>query len=284
MRRLLGRAACASRAGYYDICEERRSFFSPYGELDVSTVDLMEVGGRQAPALRIACTDEGGVPCEFALIVEFARRFNEEQLDQLREAGLDVLSLDLRGVYAGMRDAEGRHFSRGEFFMRAQGLDFIQGVLSGGEGSEALRRTVHRRRDAVEEEADARYREKQRERMREYERELEQMLALMEADMQREREEAERLRAEEARRKAEMRESAIEAERRAFEREGVEALLKVRHGVNFYIDDCPLLEQADVVADCGAYVWSPDKCIFFEGQRYYLIGCTARQNGVSLND
>lgn len=63
----------------------------------------------------------------------------------------------------------------------------------------------------------------------------------------------------------------VEVERLAFEDEGVESLPKVKRGEDFCVDECPLLGQADVAIDCGAYEWPPNRCIFFEGQRYYLI-------------
>ena len=83
-------------------------------------------------------------------------------------------------------------------------------------------------------------------------------LRLEEMQLQMERE-----RIAEERRKAELREQLAAAEKRAFEDEGVEPLPKVQHGVNFFVDECPLLGRADVVADCGGYAWSPNKCIFF---------------------
>ena len=152
------------------------------------------------------------------------------------------------------------------------------------EGSELLRWLVHDRRDAAEAMADERYRKKleeeSRARMLEFEKMMEQIRS--KAELERAAEEEGRLKEE--RKKAEMRNQLMDAERRAFEREGVEALPKTKHGVNFYVDECPLLGQADVVADCGGYAWSPNRCIFFEGQRRYYIGCTARQNGVGLED
>lgn len=271
-------------AGYMDMCEDCWFYFSPYGKLQITGVSQHGVNGRQAPALVVSCVDDAGVECEFALVVVLARRMTEEQIEELRGEFGNVLAIDFKGAYASMRDIEGRHFSRTEFFLMAQDRGFLESALMGGKGSEVLRWLAHPRRDAAEAEADDRYREKieeeSRARMLEFERELEELR--MEAE--RERAAEERKREEEERRKAELRDQLVDAEKRAFETEGVEALPKTKHGVNFFVDDCPLLGQADVVTDCGGYAWSPNRCIFFEGQRRYFIGCTARQNGVGPED
>lgn len=264
------------------MCENCWFYFSPYGKLQITGVSQHGINGRQAPALSVSCVDEAGVECEFALVAVLARRMTDGQIEELRGDRGNVLAIDFKGAYASMRDMEGRHFSRTEFFLMTQDHAFLESVLTGGKGSEMLRWLAHSRRDAAEAEVGERYRKKleeeSRARMLEFERRLEEM----QIEAERERVAEERKREEEERRKAELRNQLMEAERQAFENEGVEALLKVRHGVNFYVDECPLLGQADVVAHCGGYVWSPDRCIFFEGQRHYFVGCTARQNGVGL--
>ena len=271
-------------AGYMDLCEDCWFYFSPYGKLQIENVSQRGINGRQAPALVVSCVDEAGVECEFALVAVLARRMTEEQVEELRGECGNVLAIDFKAAYASMRDIEGRHFSRAEFFRMAQDRSFLKAALKGEEGSEMLRWLAHSRRDAAEAQADQWYRKRRGEEtetwLREYEREIEEMRLRNE----RERAAEERQHAEEERRKAELREQLAEAEQLAFEREGVEALPKVKHGVSFFVDECPLLGQADVVADCGGYAWSPDKCIFFEGQRRYYIGCTARRNGVGLED
>lgn len=262
-------------AGYWDSCQDRWFYLSPCGWLDVHAVSPIDLEGRQAPALRIGYVDEKGWEGEFVLMAALAGYISGDLVERFQDEGAEVLVMDFKRAYAGMRYSEGRHFSRAEFFMRVQDPSYIRSVLLDGEGSEALHWFAHPRRDAAEEEADKRFREQFQVQWRDIE---------MKYERQREaqRLEAEQERAEEEHRRAVAREQAIEAERRAFEKEGVEALSKVKHGVNFFVDECPLLGQADVVIDCGAYEWSPSKCIFFEGQRYYLIGCTARQNGVGL--
>ena len=271
-------------AGYMDLCEDCWFYFSPYGKLQIADSSLLDVSGRLAPALMVSCVDEGGVECSFALVSILARRISEDQLEELRRECGNVLAIDFKSAYASMRDSEGRHFSRTEFYLMAQDRAFLESVLMGGKGSDMLRWLSHRRRDVAEAAADDRYREKleeeSRARMLEFERRMEQVR--MEAERERIAEEEKR--ADEERRKAELHEQLIEAEKRAFEAEGVEALPKTKHGVNFYVDECPLFGQADVVVDCGGYAWSPNRCIFFEGQRRYFIGCTARQNGVGIED
>jgi len=263
-------------ASYWHYCEEKWFYFSPCGWLDVRSVTAVDLEGHQAPALRIGYIDEKGWEGEFVLMAALAGYISTELVERFQEEGADVLVMNFKAAYAGMRDAEGRHFSRADFFLRVQDPSYIRSVLLDGEGSEVLYWFAHCRRDVAKDEADKRFREELEARWREID---------MEFDRKREerRLEAERERAEEERQRAKARECAIEAERHAFEEEGVEALPKVKHGVNFFVDECPLLGQADVVIDCGAYEWSPSKCIFFEGQRYYLIGCTARQNGVGLD-
>ena len=324
-------------AGYMDMCEDCWRKFKPDGWLEVCDVHLENVDGRQAPIMRLACVNEDGQESRFVLMAALARPASESMLDAFRYAGTDVLAIDLRSAYASMRDTEGRHFSRGEFYFHVQDPEYLRAVLLYGDREDAivdgdaetvpaasamqaanaapaaptaptdpvadgavnapsdfsagseqsrsvsagpvptdvLRWLVHPRCEEAERESYKRYRRQIQERVLAQEREFQRQLEI-------ERQEAERQRAEEARRRAEAREQAIAYERCAFEAEGVEALLKVRHGINYYIDDCPLWGQADVVADCGANVFSPNKCIFFEGQRYYTIGCTAWQNGVGL--
>ena len=270
-------------AGYMDMCENCWFYFSPYGKLQVTSVAQRGIDGRQAPALVISCVDEAGAECEFALVAVLARRMTEDQVEELRDECGNVLAIDFKGAYASMRDIEGRHFSRAEFFRMAQDRVYLESVLMDGEGSEVLRWLAHSRRDAVEAEADVRYRKKLEEESRARMLEFEEMMEQMRLKAERERAAAEERRLEEERRQAELLNQLMDAERRAFENEGVEALPKVRHGVNFYVDECPLLGQADVVVDCGGYAWSPNRCIFFEGQRRYFIGCTASQNGVGLS-
>lgn len=271
-------------AGYMDLCEDCWFYFSPYGKLQIMDYSLLDVSGRQAPALRVSCVDEGGVECSFVLVVVLARRISEDQLEELRREHGNVLAVDFKSAYASMRDTEGRHFSRAEFYLMAQDRTFLESVLMGGKGSEMLRWLSHHRRDSAEAEAVKRCREKLEEESRARMLELEQRLEEMRMESERERIAEEKKRAEEECRKAKLREQLIDAEKRAFETEGVEALPKTKHGVNFYVDECPLLGQADVVVDCGGYAWSPNRCIFFEGQRRYFIGCTARQNGIGLED
>ena len=244
-------------AGFMDHCEDRWFYYSPFGELRIRDVSVLGVGGRLAPALRISCVDEAGIECTFALVAVLARRMTTEQVEELRDECGNVLAIDFKGAYASARDSWGRHFSRSEFFRMAQDRRRIESILMGRNGSEVLRWLAHSRRDAAEAEAYERYRSKRdeeaRARMLEFERRMEQIR--LEAERERAAEEIRR--AEEERREAELRERIVDAERRAFEREGVEALPKVRHGVNFYVDECPLLGRADVVVDCGGYTWSP---------------------------
>ena len=269
-------------AGYMDKCENCWFYFSPYGKLQITDSSLLDVGGLQAPALIVSCVDEKSVECSFALVAVLARYMTEDQLEELRREHGNVLAIDFKGAYASLRDTEGRHFSRTEFYLMAQDRVFLESVLMGGKGSEMLRWLSHRRRDSAEAEAVELYREKLEEESKARMLELERRLEEMRIESERERNAEDKRRAEEERRKAELRERLIEAEKRAFETEGVEALPKTKHGVNFYVDECPLLGQADVVVDCGGYAWSPNRCIFFEGQRRYFIGCTARQNGVGV--
>ena len=42
----------------------------------------------------------------------------------------------------------------------------------------------------------------------------------------------------------------------------------------------PLLGRADTATDCGTAPDSPNRCVFYTGQRYYHIGRTARANGI----
>lgn len=264
-------------AGYWSSREDSWLYFSPCGWLDVRSITAVDLEGRQAPALRIGYVDEKSWEGELVLMAALAGYISSRLVERFQDEGVDVLVMNFKGAYAGMRDAEGRHFSRADFFMRVQDPRYIHSVLLGGEGSEVLHWFAHSRRDAAKAEENRLFLERFEARWRDIEMEVERKKEAR-------RIEAERERAEEEHRRAEARERAIEAERRAFEEEGVEALLKVKHGVDFYVDECPLLGRADVVVDCGAYEWSPSKCIFFEGQRYYLIGCTARQNGVGLDE
>lgn len=264
-------------ADYYDMCKRQRFFFSPFGWLDVRDVSPIDVSGRQAPALRISCIDAGGVECDFALMAVLANRVLDSQLEQFEADGQNLLAIDLKAVYAGMRDAKGRHFSRGEFFFRVQDPQYIRSVLLDEDGSDALRWLVHPRRDKAETDSYALYQKQQEEKYEAMRREIEQ-------EEERRRQEAERKRIEEEERRAEQVRQLIAAEEKAFEREGIETLPKVQDGVRFYADGCPLLGRADIVADCGGYAWSPNKCIFFEGQRRYVIGCTAHQNGIGVEE
>lgn len=278
------RAMRVEGAGYMDLCEDRWFYFSPFGMLQIRDASQLYINGRLAPALMISCMDEGGVECAFVLIVALAQRISEEQLDELRNECGNVLSIDFKGEYASMRDSEGRHFSRAEFFQTVQDCSFIESVLMGGKGSETLRWLAHSKRDVAEAQADERYRKRREDESRARRLELERKLEEMRLEAERKQIAEERKRAEEERRKSEMHAQLIDAERRAFEMEGVEALPKVRHGANFFVDECPLLGQADVVADCGGYAWSPNRCIFFGGQRRYFVGCTAKQNGIGMED
>ena len=276
-------------AGYMDFCDDCWRIYHPGGWLNLQSVERLDADERQVSGLCLTCTDEEGAESQFTFVVVLAKPMVESVLDVYRGRGEKVLGLDLRQAYSGMRDAEGRHFSRGEFFMSVQDPDYLREVLLRGEDADdaiwdagalaiptnVMRWLVHPACEEGERNAHERWRRKINEQV---------MAAMREEERRREqyRREAEQARAEEARRRERDREEAIEAERRAFEDEGVEALLKVRYGSNYYIDDCPLWGRADVVADCGANVNSPNKCIFFEGQRYYTIGCTAWQNGVGL--
>lgn len=149
-------------AGYCDACESRWYYFSPAGRLDVSQVSVLAVDGRQAPALVVSCVDEHGIDCEFVLVAELAHSVSAEQVERFREEGRSVLAIGLRNAYTSMRDAEGRHFSRREFLLRVQERAFLESALMGEEGSEELKWLVHTRRDAVESQADERYRKKAR--------------------------------------------------------------------------------------------------------------------------
>ncbi|MBQ2680905.1 MAG: hypothetical protein IJF97_03110 [Eggerthellaceae bacterium] len=271
-------------AGYMDLVEDCWFYYSPYGRLQIEDISVLDVGGRLAPALSISCVDEGGVHCVFALVVVLAQRLTEEQVEKLSDKYGNVLAIDFKSAYASARDYRGRHFSRSEFFPKAQDRSYLESILMGRKGSELLRWLAHSRRDTAEAEAYERFQNKHNEESRARMLELERMMDQIELKAELERVAEETRRVQEERRKAELHEQLVDAEKRAFEREGVEALPKTKHGVNFYVDECPLLGQADVVADCGGYAWSPNRCIFFEGQRRYFIGCTARQNGVGLDD
>lgn len=262
-------------ARYLDFREYDWLYFSPCGWLDVSAISLLEMDGRKAPALKIGCVDERKCEAEFVLMVSLAGYVPGDLYEQLREEGANVLVMDLKSAYADTREVEGRHFSRREFFMRVQDPEYIRSVLLGQEDARLLHWLLHPIRDAAKEEASRRRWEEFEARSR---------ATSLEAERKREEQrlQAERERAEKEQKRIEARQRAIEAERRAFEEEGVEALPIAKHGVSLCIDECPLLGRADIVTDCGAYDWSPNKCIFFEGQRYYLIGCTARQNGIGL--
>ncbi len=265
--------------------EDFRSYrFSPDGLIDVQSVALVDACARQAPAIAISGVDEHGTTCDFLLVTTLAQRLSEEELQQLRSDGRCVLNFDLKGQYSGMRDAEGRHFSRRDFFQQVQSPAYLQEVLMDEDNGGILQWIIHPQCEKEEAEENKRYREK---RDAEWEAWL---LKLRREEEERQHEEerrrlkAEQEQAEAERRRAESQRIAIERERQAFEDEGVEALLMVKRGIHHYVDECPLYGSANVTTDCGAYSWSSEKCIFFEGQRYFLIGCTARQNGVGLDD
>ena len=290
-------------AGYHDSNDNRVHRFSPDGWLDIKAVSTVALDELKTPAIALSCVDEHGVSFEILLVVVLAQRLTNEQVIRLRNDGRCVLSADFKEAYAGMRDVKGRHFSRHDFFLKAQDPEFLSAMLMGGDEWGAMRWLVHPERDNAAAAAEELYRKKREEERRAYEeerkaRELEHQREMerirlgkerLRAEMERRSAEAERMRAEKERaraeaerRRPELLERAIEAEKRAFADEGVEALLKVERGAKTYVDGCPLLGQADVDADCGGYLLSRDKCIFFEGQRTYVIGCTARQNGIGV--
>ena len=265
----------AQGAGYWDYCNSSWCYFSPCGMLDVRAIGFLELEGQKAPALKIGCVDERGCEAEFVLMVSLAGYVPGDLYEQLHEEGANVLVLNLKGAYASMRHVVGRHFNRREFFARVQDPTYLRSVLLGASNPRLLRWLSHPIRDTAEAEAEKRRREQFEARWRAVDHEAERRREERRLEDERERNEKEHKRIE-------ARQRAIEAERLAFEDEGVESLPKVKRGEGFCVDECPLLGQADVAIDCGAYEWSPNRCIFFEGQRYYLIGCTARQNGIGL--
>ena len=115
-------------------------------------------------------------------------------------------------------------------------------------------------------------------------RAIEEMERAFEGEERRIKAEAAEAEAKRAQDKAKRKQETIAAEQAAFEAEGVETLPIVRDGVRLCADGCPIHGRADITFDCGDILGNDNRCIFFEGRRYYLIGCTAHQNGVGLED
>ena len=290
-----------SGAGYFSDLDEIFYRFPPTGKLDIHEVELIEAEGRKAPALKITCTDEFDRDSVFVLVPVVAHRVSEEQLAYLQEQtekGV-VLALDLKRVYSGMRDKHGRHFSRGEFYLQAQNPDNLKSLLLDDpetsfdfnevyDGTDALHWLARPRRDEhMAENREEYYRqceERWRAEKEEIQRAIEEMERAFEEEERRIKAEAAEEEAKRAQDKAKRKQETIATEQAAFEAEGVETLPIVRDGVRLCADGCPIHGRADIAFDCGDILGNDDRCIFFEGRRYYLIGCTAHQNGVGLED
>lgn len=269
-------------AGYYDFEKHEVLTCGPEGLSRINKIELADIDGRGAPALDISCTDENGEEHDFTLMALLAQPISKEQLGKFREARRDLLAINIRDAYSTMRDEHGRHFSRGEFFLQAQDADNIQRILSRTDEPTlgGLQWLVHVASEEADQECERAWNEKL---LKEWEKEERQWELEWQRKQERKRQEEELRRQEQERRREEELQAYTQREIESFEAQGVETLPLVKQGVHFYADGCPLYGRANVVSDCGDFVFNKDKCIFFEGKGYYVVGCTAHQNGVGLD-
>ncbi len=262
---------------WYDYNDEECHTMPPDGEITLTKVSQVILQGRQAPLIAIEYQDSEGTKGSYYFVVVVNHPFTHKHLEALEDVETPLLALNFKEMYAGLRDEYGRHFSRGEFFYQIQDPAFLEPILTGKERTLALEWIHHPAAEQAEKESSEQYWKKWHEEREAERRKLEEEERQREAEREARRQEEERQRQQAIA-------DEIERERQHFESQGVETLPIVRKGVHFFADGCPLYGQANITTDCGDFVRNENKCIFFEGKGYFLIGCTAHQNGVGLED
>ena len=259
-------------AGYMDVYKHKPVFLSPQGWLNVQSAEPIRSNGRNVPALRIAYVDEKGSWGNLVLAVVLEGRRTLSLMRDLLNKTENILMMDLGENYEETNEALGGHLSKRDFLIRAQDPHYIHSALTGGNTCDILKWISHPRRD-----------EAVHNQIRSVTAELNAVVKDIALENERNAEASRLTREQERGLDLKLREQArnrvMLTEMHSFQAEGVEPLVKTHRGLNCYVAGCPLLGEADVTADCGARDWSPAKCIFFEGERYYLIGCSGRQNG-----
>ncbi|WP_080802230.1 competence protein CoiA family protein [Arabiibacter massiliensis] len=239
----------------------------------LSGVSEEAVSSRRVPEIVLHL----GASRRICLVVWASHAPTDAQVSQVREAGLDLVGIDLRALYDWLRRREGKHADRERLYRRIQERSTIEELLA--TASPAFKRWIVNAK-ALAAEAESRERERaERERHRREEAE------------RRKREEAEKreaaeaaLRAEEEARQARHAEERFrierekaEAEARRIEALGFRAVPLVRDSVVPEVEDCPIKGKANLAADCGAYLFSTSRCPHFHQLCNYNVACTWRE-------
>jgi len=218
---LAGRAL--SRAGrmafpalwFHDLCSRRDAVISPARTLPVVAASTEFLSGRGAPEVVVTCRSSAGDEKRFAIALCLVHPLKESHVSALREAGVDLVEVDLRSMLRSARREAGKHYDREALLVRFQDEGFLERVLL-DEGHPQKAWALNANRDAAENESRVRLEERLAAERRERERKE------AEAREKKAREAEQRALAE-AERKRRAEAVAAERERQRAEREREEA-------------------------------------------------------------
>lgn len=200
---------------FYDYCERRDVVMSPARTLPVVDASAEFLSGRGAPEVVVTCRSSTGDEKRFAIALCLVHPLKDSHVGALREAGIDLVEVDLRSIFKSAKREAGKHYDREALLVRFQDEEFLESILL-DEGHPQKRWALNANRDASESESRIRLEERLAAERRERERRE------AEERERRARETEERARAE-AERKRRAEAEAAELERRRAEREREEA-------------------------------------------------------------
>lgn len=114
---------------FHDYCERRDTVMSPARTLPVVATSAEFLSGRGAPEVVVTCRSSAGDEKRFAVVLCLVHSLKGANVGALREAGIDLVEVDLRTMLKSAKREAGKHYDRETLLVRFQDEAFLESVL-----------------------------------------------------------------------------------------------------------------------------------------------------------